>query len=133
MFTHKIINGPDHLTGQQEGHPRAQTIEHLGDGGGGDPLPRAEPGAGESQGGAPHHDVGHPVEDGAEVAAGREQAVVRVRHIQRDAPEHSHHGLTVTILIYLRTVPRAMKPLVTTMASLREWPSSQTMGMKATM
>ena len=93
MFTHKIINGSDHLAGQQEGHPRAQAIEHLGDGGGGDPLPRAEPGAGEGQGGATHHNVGHPIEDGAEMATGREQVVVRVMHIQRETPALNHHHM----------------------------------------
>ena len=87
MFTHKVVNGPDHLAGQQEGHPCAEAIEHLGDGGGGDPLPRAEPGAGEGQRGAAHHNVGHPVQDGADVTTGREQPVLRVMHIQCDAPE----------------------------------------------
>ena len=60
----------------------------LCDSGGGDPLPGAEPGAGEGEGGAPNHDVGHPVEYGADVTAGREQAVVRVGEVQCDAPQY---------------------------------------------
>ena len=68
-----LVNWPDHLTGQKEGHPSAQTIRHLGNGGGGHPLPRAEPGAGDGEGSAAHHNVGEAVDDGADMAADGEE------------------------------------------------------------
>ena len=71
------------MTGQQEGHPSAETIGHLGDGGGRHPLAGAEPGAGDGEGSAPHHDVGEAVDDGADVAADSEEwGVAGVANIQ---------------------------------------------------
>ena len=78
-----LVNRSDHLTGQQEGHSGSQTVRHLGDGGGGHPLPRAEPGAGDCEGGTANHDVGEAVDDGADVAAeGEVWGVAGVTNIQ---------------------------------------------------
>ena len=76
---------------------------------------------------ATHHDVGHPVEDGADVAADGEQGVARVVDVERHTSAHRLHGTAPPSSVGdLSRVPSAMKPLVTIMASLTEYPSSQT-------
>ena len=78
-----MVQRCDDLAGQQERHPRPQAVRHLGDGGGRDPLVRAEPGAGDDEGRAAHHDVGEAVDDGAEVTAdGEEGGLTWLTNIQ---------------------------------------------------
>ena len=118
-----------------------------------DPLPRTEPGAGDGEGGAPHHDVRQAVDDGADVAGDGEAGEAFGIHGQTSETGQFHYNVQchdiycvksfffvyfyssglMSVSSHLMTVPKAMKPVVTTMASLREYPRSQTIGMKPMM
>ena len=75
----------DQDAGQEEAQAGADIVEHLTDAGGGDPLPRGEPGSGHGGRGRGDHDAGDPVEDGAQVIQHRQPRV-------RDAWEHEEHA-----------------------------------------